>query len=272
MIITQENTLQTDFVTKLLEAVISYKHPNAFVRKPITPFNQQICAGIASETRQHEIKSQAEETAGHQPQSTGKTRQRYGELGPKRLKLLNDRQKKLDKALDAIGDVLTETAAEIAAELESRDEFDSASGHRKYIVRTLYKGQPCQRKYSRGMRTEEFDFRNYVWITVMDANDDQRQWMLTLHFNDIDNDRDFEFNSGNPHTQFGRIQFWRDININEGTCNSPNKVISKDGGNIVLEFCGEKSSDPGQSIYDGTYNPITLVDSFIKFLRIEKRI
>ena len=46
------------------------------------------------------------------------------------------------------------------------------------------------------------DYRNYLWICVKKGN--ERHW-LTLFYNDVDE------KSGNFHTQFGRIQFWKDV-------------------------------------------------------------
>jgi len=169
-----------------------------------------------------------------------------------------EKQEKLNLALDSIGDILSKAALEIAIELESRDEFKPGSMHHELVLRRGNKG-----KFSKGLHTPDFDFRNYVWITVKDIEDDKKRWMIALNFQDIDNDRDLEINSGNPHTQFGRIQFWKELNIKEGCCNGPHVLLDKEGGDIALKFCGNKSFDPKQSIYDGTYDPKVLVDKFL---------
>ena len=82
----QENNVQTDFVVKLLEAVINYKNSTEFGQKPITTNNQQICTGITSEIRQQEMKFSAEEVSGQQPQPAGKNQQGYVELDSKKIR------------------------------------------------------------------------------------------------------------------------------------------------------------------------------------------
>ena len=46
------------------------------------------------------------------------------------------------------------------------------------------------------------DYRNYVWLSV---NVNGNTYWITLFYNDVDK------NSGNFHTQFGRIQFWKNV-------------------------------------------------------------
>ena len=173
-----------------------------------------------------------------------------------------EKQEKLNTAFNVIGSVLSEAAQEIANELESRDDFKQ-----NYEVRFGNK-----KKFSKGLITARFDFRNYIWITVREKTNDKKQWLISLNFNDIDNNNEFELNSGNLHTQFGRIQFWKELNIKEKCCASPHELISKDGSDITLKFCGNKSFDPKQAIYDGTYEPVALVDKFLyEFLNCERK-
>ena len=60
------------------------------------------------------------------------------------------------------------------------------------------------------------DYRCYQWITVRVAEDDVR-W-ITLVYNDQDPA------TGDTHTQFGRIQFWR--------CAGPNGPHTRDADGV----------------------------------------
>ena len=60
------------------------------------------------------------------------------------------------------------------------------------------------------------DYRAYQWIEVRIQG---REYWITAVFNDLD------FNSGNFHSQYGRIQFWKDIR-KIGHVSTPNDKIS----------------------------------------------
>ena len=169
-----------------------------------------------------------------------------------------EKQERLNNALNIVGDILLEAADEIVSELELRDEFRPDSGKQMFTLRRGNKG-----RVSKGLLTHKNDFRNYVWITVIDKADENRQWVIDLFHNDIDGGRPMATNSGNLHSQFGRIQFWKGVTKKEGCCDSPHELISMDGDDITHKFCGNKGFDPGQAIYDGTYDPKTLVDVFL---------
>ena len=179
---------------------------------------------------------------------------------------MNSISERLNDALNTIGDILFEVAQEIVEELLSRAEFCPVSAKYKYKLRLRNTDIPEQKFISRGVKNSEFDFRNYFWITVIDIGDSNEHSSICLSFSDIDNDRDIEINSGNFHTQFGRLQFWRGLNLKDGTCSGPNELLDKNGRDIVLRFCGEKSHDPCQAIFDGTYEVKSLVDAFLAFM------
>ncbi len=59
------------------------------------------------------------------------------------------------------------------------------------------------------------DYRAYQWIEV---SIDNREYWITTVYNDLD------FNSGNFHSQYGRIQFWKNIR-KIGHVSTPNDKI-----------------------------------------------
>ena len=176
-----------------------------------------------------------------------------------------DKTKVFTAATSIVREVLLCAAKEIANELESRDEFKTDSGKQRFTIKRGNRGKVSQGVDSTSTRNE---FSNYIWITITDCNDKNKQWIITMHYNDIDgvpgkksaNDK----NSGNTHSQFGRLQFWKDMTINKGVCDSPNEILYSENGDIVLKFCASKAFDPKQSIGAGTYDPQKLVDSFLK--------
>ena len=60
------------------------------------------------------------------------------------------------------------------------------------------------------------DYRAYQWIEVRIEG---REYWITVVFNDLD------FNSGNFHSQYGRVQFWKDIR-KIGHVSTPNDKIN----------------------------------------------
>ena len=59
------------------------------------------------------------------------------------------------------------------------------------------------------------DYRAYQWIEVRIEG---REYWITVVYNDLD------FNSGNFHSQYGRVQFWKDIR-KIGHVSTPNDKI-----------------------------------------------
>ena len=60
------------------------------------------------------------------------------------------------------------------------------------------------------------DYRAYQWIEVRIGD---REYWITAVYNDLD------FNSGNFHSQYGRVQFWKDIR-KIGHVSTPNDKIN----------------------------------------------
>lgn len=140
-----------------------------------------------------------------------------------------------NNALNSIYDILNEVAIEIVKELKIK----LTSSNYKISIRRGYKPK----------------FLNYIWISIKDIKN-KKSYSINLFYNDINKD------SGNPRTQLGRIQCWKDVIEVNKKIPSPH-MCSFSGENITLEFLGKKAYDPKQAIYDGTYDPIELVNKFI---------
>jgi len=153
-------------------------------------------------------------------------------------------------------------AVEIVEDLSRRDEFSS-----EFVISQgrLGKGK----KVSGGIysKSTQNDFQNYIWISVKKKDRETGpSYMISFNFQDIDGGKELVKNSGNPHMQLGRIQFWSGVNPKKGVCDSPHELISKDGSDITLKFCGSKMFDPKTAIYDEDYDHVKLVDEFLDFL------
>ena len=61
------------------------------------------------------------------------------------------------------------------------------------------------------------DYRAYQWIEVHSGG---REYWITAVYNDLD------FSSGNFHSQYGRIQFWRDIQKAGKRMSTPNDRVN----------------------------------------------
>lgn len=114
----------------------------------------------------------------------------------------------------------------------------------------------------RGVKRKN-DYRTFFWISVEISS---RTYWITLFYNDIDK------NSGNPHTQIGRIQFWRNIQTTPNNkIGTPHRKCT--GGQWRFIFEHAKPSNPPTKykdlnikLYDKTYSPQIVVDEFFKFL------
>ena len=123
----------------------------------------------------------------------------------------------------------------------------------------------CKKPYCKGRvrrqgknyrkSSTENDYSNYFWL---EFNIEGSMYWVTLFYNDIDE------NSGNPHTQFGRIQFWK-VNLNEGAVNTPHR---KSGGK--WEFCKGQASSYSVWIDDENYDPKEVVEAFKIFVNESK--
>ena len=94
------------------------------------------------------------------------------------------------------------------------------------------------------------DYTNYFWL---EFNIEGNIYWVTLFYNDIDE------KSGNPHTQFGRIQFWK-VNLNEGAVNTPHRKVEG-----KWEFCKGQASSYSVWMDDENYDPKKVVEAFKKF-------
>ena len=104
------------------------------------------------------------------------------------------------------------------------------------------------------------DYRNYLWICV--KNGEQRHW-LTLFFNDVDE------KSGNFHTQFGRIQFWRNVDSVTKGRYGVNRKCEENSACWVLDKGNMK--DPHRWVDAPNYRPTEIVNDFLRFVRIENK-
>ncbi|MBE6913812.1 MAG: hypothetical protein E7472_02615 [Ruminococcaceae bacterium] len=105
-----------------------------------------------------------------------------------------------------------------------------------------------------GITTKMNDRAEYYWISVM--IEDKKYW-LTLFYNEVDT------GTGNIHTQFGRIQFWRDVN---GKTPNGEAIINRQ---LRWFLIPEKSAQPCNKptyIGDPDYCPKTVVEQFLEFI------
>ncbi len=152
-------------------------------------------------------------------------------------------QEKLSNAFYTIYEVLNETAIEIKEKLKKK--LDEEFGKNTFSL-TISRGNIK-------------NFRNYIWINIEDI-ENEKFYSINLFYNDINT------KSANPRTQFGRFQFWKDVIVDNKEIPSPHLCITNKK-DIVLYFLDEKSYNPKQAIYDGTYNLDKLVNEFIKFYK-----
>ncbi len=105
---------------------------------------------------------------------------------------------------------------------------------------------------SQGITTEVNDRTDYLWIKVMFK---KYEYWLTLFYNEVD------LVTGNPHTQIGRLQFWKDI-INH----TPNDyIIDNDKVRWYLDY--DNSSEPKRGMTHVGYEDYnSVVEDFIDFI------
>ena len=199
----------------------------------------------------------------------------------KRRKIMNhsEMQEKMEDALERIREVLVEAHGIITAQLLEENKKFKKKPNRKekndpdftgYYVWPRRCGQKWMRKDGSGLSN---DYRDYVWVTAENAVTKEKCY-INLFYNNVDP------TTGNPHTQFGRIQFGRGgskDDFNEGKPSKKSEAslhdridmkptgTQKDGYGI-LYYHGEKERDSGQAIFMGTFDPEKLVKDFIKFL------
>ena len=111
---------------------------------------------------------------------------------------------------------------------------------------------------SQGIKLKENDRRDYLWIKVMFK---KYEYWLTLFYNEVD------LVTGNPHTQIGRLQFWKNI-INH----TPNDYIVEN--DLVYWYLNSKnSSEPKRGMTHVGFEDYNLiVDDFIEFINNDIKI
>ena len=135
-----------------------------------------------------------------------------------------------DAALDTVREVCGRALDALLAELRAR-----------------YPGLDARRS---GGRSKANDYRNYQWISVKFEG---REYLLAAHHGNLDT------RTGNPHTQFGRIQFWR--------CEGPQGPHSRDADGVWrFRADNEDRSLPPTRVWDEGYSSAAVVDRFASFL------
>lgn len=153
------------------------------------------------------------------------------------------KQNPLRQALDNLIACLTDEQTKIGIELEQRINPD---------VVEIINGNSANYG-SRGIKNEENDFRCYHWIGI--RIDDRIYW-ITLFYNDIN-----EAN-GNPRTQFGKIQFWKNVNPWNSKPGSPHATC--DSGHWYFDENNMGKTD--LKIYAPDYSTKRVVEEFLTFL------
>jgi hypothetical protein len=137
----------------------------------------------------------------------------------------------VDASLDVVRDVCSRTLDALLAELRAR-----------------YPGIAARRSAGRSKKN---DYRNYQWISVKFGD---REYMLATHHGNLDT------RTGNPHTQFGRIQFWR--------CAGPNGPHTRDADGVWrFRADNEDRTLPATHVWDEDFSSPAVVDRFVAFLQ-----
>lgn len=138
--------------------------------------------------------------------------------------------RRADAAHETIRDVCGEVLSSIRAELLRR--------HPGLSVRLS------------GGRSKQNDYRAYRWLSVKFGD---REYLLAAHHENLDR------RTGNPHTQLGRLQFWR--------CAGPNGPHEPDGaGGWRLRFDNEWGKLPRIRVWDDGFSAARAADLFEAFL------
>ena len=145
--------------------------------------------------------------------------------------------KSVDASLDVVRAVCSSTLDALLSEL-----------------RTRYPDIVARRS---GGRSQKNDYRNYQWISVRFGD---REYMLAAHHGNLD------VKTGNPHTQFGRIQFWRGIDHHNGPQNEAGPHTRDAGG---WRFRSDKQWEkmPRLHLWSPEYSSAHVVDLFLDFMR-----
>ena len=135
-----------------------------------------------------------------------------------------------DASLDVVRNVCSRTLDALLAELRAR-----------------YPGIAARRSAGRSKKN---DYRNYQWISVKFGD---REYLLATHHGNLD------LRTGNPHTQFGRVQFWR--------CAGPNGPHTRDESGVWrFRADHEDAALPPTRVWDEDFSSAAVVDRFVAFL------
>ncbi|MBQ9727868.1 MAG: hypothetical protein IJV65_10260 [Kiritimatiellae bacterium] len=149
-----------------------------------------------------------------------------------------EERRRVDEAIETVAAAEADAAARIAAELKRRRP--------DWAVRVSHGNSRAN------------DYRCYRWIVVETAPDDVR-W-ITLFFNDKDPA------TGNTHTQFGRLQFWRGIERRNGPENEAGPH-ERDAGGWVFRSDRQWEDLPRLHLWSPEFSAARVADLFEEFVR-----
>ena len=163
-----------------------------------------------------------------------------------------NRLKEIDEYIEKCREIEIEACQELRNELYKRlfNEDGSSRYDMEITVSDVVKGL----NFVDGSRN---DFRIYVWLII---HFEDREYWITTFMNDLDE------LTGNPHTQIGRIQFWKNLTRprpENKWCYTPSTLL--ENGKWMLN--PEKSFDPNIKIYDDDYDCVKVINLFIDFLK-----
>ncbi len=102
-------------------------------------------------------------------------------------------------------------------------------------------------------RSKKNDYRNYQWISAKVGG---REYLVTIHHNNID------LRTGNPHTQYGRLQFWK--------CPGPNGPHTRDEFGVWrFRYENAWAKMPRLRVWDEDYSSARVAELFGEYLREE---
>lgn len=151
-----------------------------------------------------------------------------------------EERRKVDAALENLRAVEAKAMAAIVREAKVR--------HPEWKVRTSHGNSKVN------------DYRNYQWITIRVG--DATYW-ISMVYNDLDE------STGNTHTQYGRIQFWRDINKENGPRNEAGPHTKGTDGFWRFRADKQWASMPRLHLWDADYSSSRVMDLFEEFLRAD---
>ncbi len=144
-----------------------------------------------------------------------------------------EERKSVDESLETVRRICHDTLSVILVELQTR-----------------YPG--INARQSAG-RSKKNDYRNYQWISVKFG---EREYLITIHHNNID------LRTGNPHTQYGRLQFWK--------CAGPNGPHTRDDiGVWRFRYENAWAKMPRIRVWDDDYSSARIAELFGEYLREE---